>query len=145
MNVYSSSTAFSQILPVPLGVKYSWKINTRVTSSTPSISGLDTFGYFHMRSSISGFDAAVTYSLYLKWPLVLLILTVLAVFRPSVLLILTVLAVRNVLDTPEYTRVRSILGASVQHFSMTACMQHIGHTSLLSSCFLVVIPTRYLV
>ena len=123
MNVYSSSTAFSQILPVPLGVKYSWKINTRVTSSTPSISGLDTFGYFHMRSSISGFDAAVTYSLYLKWPLVLLILTV--------------LAVRNVLDTPEYTRVRSILGASVQHFSMTACMQHIGHTSLLSSCFLV--------
>ena len=42
-------------------------------------------------------------------PSVLLILTVLTVFRPSVLLILPVLAVRNVLDTPSILEVRSIL------------------------------------
>ena len=42
-------------------------------------------------------------------PSVLLVLTVLAVFRPSVLLILPVLAVQNVLDTPSILEVRSIL------------------------------------
>ena len=42
-------------------------------------------------------------------PSVLLILTVLTVFGPSVLLILPVLAVRNVLDTPSILEVRSIL------------------------------------
>ena len=51
--------------------------------------------------SISGFDTADTPVLAV---LLLLILPVMALFRPSVLLILPVLAVRNVLDTPEYTR-----------------------------------------
>ena len=64
---------------------------------------------------ISGFDTADTPVLAVLLllilpvlavfrPSVLLILPVLAVFRPSVLLILPVLAVRNVLETPEYTR-----------------------------------------
>ena len=51
--------------------------------------------------SISGFDTADTPVLAV---LLLLILPVMALFRPSVLLILPVLAVRNVLETPEYTR-----------------------------------------
>ena len=71
--------------------------------------------------SISGFDTADTpvlavLLLLILAVLLLLILPVLAVFRPSVLLILPLLAVRNVLDTPSILEVRSILGASVQHF-----------------------------
>ena len=62
------------MLPVPRSrVNYFWKINTRGTSSTrgisgfdtantastPSISGLHTFGYFYTTRSISGFDTVV--------------------------------------------------------------------------------------
>ena len=79
--------SITQMLPVPGNrVKYFWKINTRGTSSTrsisgfdtastasiPSISGLYTFGFFHTRS-ISGFDT-------------LWLLRVLEVFWGSILL-----------------------------------------------------------
>ena len=58
--------------------------------------------------SISGFDTADTPVLAV---LLLLILPVMALFRPSVLLILPVLAVRNVLDTLEYTRSTKYAGS----------------------------------
>ena len=86
---------------------------------------------------ISGFDTADTPVLAVLLllilpvlavfrPSVLLILPVLAVFRPSVLLILPLLAVRNVLHTPEYIlEVRSILGSSVKS-SMAMCEHTVG-------------------
>ena len=111
--------------------------STWSASSTGSISGVDCeyctrniSGFCTADTiytpSISGFDTADTpvlaillllilLVLAVSRPSVLLILPVLAVFRPSVLLILPVLAVRNVLDTPSILEVRSILGASVKH------------------------------
>ena len=83
------------------------------TASTRSISGFSTADTIYSR--ISGFDTAhnpvlavllllILPVLAVFRPSVLMILPVLAVFRPPVLLILPVLAVRKVLDTTEYTQ-----------------------------------------
>ena len=99
------------------------------SAGTRSISGFcsaDTL--YSKRPSISGFDTADTPVLAVLLllilpvlavfrPSVLLILPVLSVFRPSVLLILPVLAVRNVLDTPSTKYTGSICNSFSSYIS----------------------------
>ena len=102
-----------------LGVKYFWKISTRGTSSTrsmsgfdtagtastPSISGLYTFGYFHTRS-ISGFDTVVTPCTWkyfgVRYSSTLPVLG--SISGSCTVLILWILAVSKFSEYAQYTR-----------------------------------------
>ena len=78
---------------------------TSIISGSCTAHTQSTFGTAHTRTPVLAvLLLPILPVLAVFRPSVLLILPVLAVFRPSVLLILPVLAVRNVLETPEYTR-----------------------------------------